>query len=274
MKHTLTFFFIAITCLMFSGCDSPTKNNNTPEPTNYDVMVLVEGGTFLMGNPDSLAPDYQTPVHEISVPAFYIGKYEVTKRSYYTLSNITPPEDVGDLDQPINCINWSDAKKYCNYRSLAEGLTPCYGPETGNKVCDFTANGYRLPTEAEWEFAARGGVRMNDLASSEKNRSSIVAPISDNPNSLGIYSMGSGSYEWCNDWYSETYYQWCYDNNVTVNPLGPDWNLDHSGEDEKVIRDVRTSFAPDSYRIFDRWGIWWGASHHYAGIRVARNSNE
>ncbi len=112
-------------------------------------MVLIPGGTFVMGGDGKDAPK-----HQVTVSPFLMDKCEVTQKEFSELTSGNPSRFKGN-DLPVECIRWKDAVNYCNARSVQEGLKPCYDPETGK--CDFSADGYRLPTEAEWEYACRAG---------------------------------------------------------------------------------------------------------------------
>lgn len=113
-------------------------------------FVYVKGGTFMMGSNNGDADE--KPIHSVTVSDFYICKYEVTQELYETVMGVNPSHcrDAGS-NAPVEEVSWYDAVKFCNKKSIQEGLTPCYSGST----CNFNANGYRLPTEAEWEYAAR-----------------------------------------------------------------------------------------------------------------------
>jgi hypothetical protein len=134
-----------------------------PEPTQTQApegMVWIPGGTFRMGSNDGFSDE--KPVHTVSVNGFWMGKYEVTNAEYGKFnpghsSGSYHGHDLSADDQPVVLVSWWDAIKYCNWRSGQEGLERCYNESTGS--CDFSKKGYRLPTEAEWEYAARGGLQ-------------------------------------------------------------------------------------------------------------------
>jgi formylglycine-generating enzyme required for sulfatase activity len=203
-------------------------------PTNF---VLVEGGTFKMGS--SNRDTEEKPVHEVTVSSFYMGIYEVTQKEWVEVMGANP-SDWKDDSFPVGRVSWQDALEYCNKRSQKEGLTPAYKNVSGQLVCDFKANGYRLPTEAEWEFAAKGGIKGNAsdglfpeeftysgssdanavawcTANSQidKGKSQTHAVGTKAANSLGIYDMSGNVSEWCWDWFG------AYTSEAQTNPEGP-----------------------------------------------------
>ncbi len=114
-------------------------------------MILIPAGRFTLGSDGGDAD--QRPAHEVELDAFLMDRYEVTQSVYGNLDPINGSHFKGP-DLPTEMVSWGKAALYCNLRSEAEGLQPCYN-ESGE--CDFEASGYRLPTEAEWEYACRAG---------------------------------------------------------------------------------------------------------------------
>ena len=188
------------------------------------VMVLIPGGEFYMGS-NSGRPD-ERPAHKVRVSSFYMDVYPVTQASYQQLMG-TNPSRVKNPKAPVERVRWTDAIRYLNARSKAEGLEPCYDLKTGK--CDFQASGYRLPTEAEWEYACRAGTRTKYFFGNSPAKLSLYAWYKSNsghktrpvgtkkPNPWGLYDMYGNVWEWCNDWYSRDYYK----HSPTVNPRGP-----------------------------------------------------
>jgi hypothetical protein len=131
---------------------APAAPPRQPGPPSR--MVLVEGGTFQMGSANGNSNE--RPVHSVMVKRFYMGQYEVTQKEWVEVMGGNPSGFKGD-NLPVENVGWNDAIEYCNQRSLKEGLIPAYRGSGDAVTCDFNASGYRLPTEAEWEYAARGG---------------------------------------------------------------------------------------------------------------------
>jgi formylglycine-generating enzyme required for sulfatase activity len=227
-------------------------------------MALIPAGAFMMGNSVPEDPDItDAPPVSVYVSAFYMAKYEVTKALWdevrtWGLANGYTDLTQGDgkaADHPVQSISWYDMVKWCNARSEKEGLTPCYTLssvtyQTGDSdavTCNWSASGYRLPTEAEWEKAARGGVSGqrfpwgDTITHSQANYSSDASYSYDvsltrtyNPiymiggspytspvgsfaaNGYGLYGMAGNVFERCWDWYLDS-----YSTNELSDPRGP-----------------------------------------------------
>jgi len=182
-------------------------------------MVLIPAGWFEMGSRNG-DPD-EAPVHRVWVDAFLMDRYEVTQEQWAKVAESSPflsadPAHFKGPSRPVEMISWDLAALYCNARSRAEGLEPCYDEEG---ACRFEANGYRLPTEAEWEYACRGASAtrysfgddprlLNRYAWYAGNSLKTTHPVGmKKPNPLGLFDMHGNVAEWCNDVYSADYYK-------------------------------------------------------------------
>ena len=211
----------------------PTPTKKPLRSVLYPEMVLVEAGSFNMGSSDGY-PD-ERPIHAVTLTrSFYIGIYAVTYGEYarYCERRVecgVDHDDSGRATHPVSFVDWYDAVAYCNWLSKKAKLSPCYVEKGKLTECDFSANGYRLPTEAEWEYAAKGGLLSRGFVYSGSNDPDEVAWYDGNsggeahpvgqmkPNELGIYDMSGNRWEWCWDWYSEDYYA----SSPAVDPTGP-----------------------------------------------------
>ena len=158
----LGLFIISVSLLLvFSSC-SDSKNDDPVVPQPGDIslnMVAITGGTFSMGNngeAESFGGEHI--VHSVTISYnFYMGQYEVTQEQYETVMGENPSL-TKNPNMPVERVSWFDAVNFCNNLSDIMGYEKCYSNSGGGVVCNFDANGYRLPTEAEWEWAARGGL--------------------------------------------------------------------------------------------------------------------
>jgi len=177
-------------------------------------MVLVQGGSFVMGSQQG---EFDESPHRVSVNSFFMDRHEVTQERYEQLMGVNPSRWKGPQN-PVEQIRWPNAIAYCNARSMADGLEPAYDLATGES--NFAASGYRLPTEAEWEYAARAGSTTeysfgDDPAELKryawfKGNSPLRRPSpvgQKEPNAWGLYDLYGNVCEWCNDRYGEEYYQ-------------------------------------------------------------------
>jgi len=209
------------------------------DPATGMEFVFVKGGCYQMGDPLIQGGPEEKPVHEVCMNDFYIGKYEVTQEQWINIMRSNPSHfsSCGD-DCPVENVSWNDVQDFISRLNKESG---------GSK--------YRLPTEAEWEYAARSGGKRErysggDVLADVAWFSDFGGDISDRrtkpvgdkrPNGLGIYDMSGNVWEWTNDWYASDYYS----NSPRNNPTGP------SSGDRRVLRggsfgvgnfDVRTSY--------------------------------
>ena len=182
-------------------------------------MVAVDGGTFQMGatNEQQNACSDERPVHSVTLGSYYIGETEVTQELWQAVMGSNPSSFTGNSQRPVECVSWNDCQTFVNkLNDLLAGQLPA-----GRR--------FRLPTEAEWEYAARGGNRSRGTQYSGSNSIDNVAWYWDNsgstthpvkgksPNELGLYDMTGNVWEWCEDYYDSDYYS-TYPCN---NPQGP-----------------------------------------------------
>ena len=171
-------------------------------------MVYLPGGEFLMGSAEG-NPD-EAPPHKVSLRGFFMDKFPVTHEMFVQVQLPDPSHWQENPKTPVERVRWRDAKQYCNERSLLEGLKPCYNEKTRDWDCDDSASGYRLPTEAEWEYAARAGSDgPYDFESPEKlrqyawfadNAQRTTHPVGQKkPNRWGLYDMYGNVSQWCED---------------------------------------------------------------------------
>lgn len=239
-------------------------------------FVRVEGGTFMMGTPGGGPSGVEAPVRSVTVSSFYMSRLLVTQREWREVMGTNPSHFAGD-NRPVESVSWFDAVEFANARSLLAGLTPAYtinGTGTNRTVTwNREANGYRLPTEAEWEFAARGGrdFFLWDLVFSGSNTAGYVAWYDRNSwrgtrevgtrssNDLWIYDMSGNVGEWVWDW------KGLYPSAAQTNPTGAP-----SGA-FRVIRGGGWGDTPESIRPTARNGGNPSNWSNAIGFRLVRS---
>lgn len=278
-----------------------------------DELVLVMGGTFSMGSTGSYSDE--RPIHSVTLGNYYIGKYEVTYSEYIEFLNDIGASSSGSLDgvelidmddggcaleyygfdfyfsnntiadnedSPVMEISWYGAINYCNWLSNKRGLNSVYTISGTSISADISQNGYRLPTEAEWEYAARGGASSQGYTYSGSNTLGDVAWYYDNScsaggndpnfgvhpvgvkqaNELQVFDMSGNVFEWCWDWYNSSY----YDNGSSMNPEGP------SSGYYRVVRGGGWSNTEDECRNSCRVFTDPGSSYDNCGFRLVRTA--
>ena len=178
-------------------------------------MIEVEGGTFTMGATEeqgSDVSDNEKPAHQVMLSPYYIGKTEVTQELWEAVMGSNPSFFSGNKNRPVENVSWDDCQVFIN------------------KLNGLTGKSFRLPTEAEWEYAARGGKKskgykysgsntIDDVAWYDTNSAGTTHPVSSKaPNELGLYDMSGNVWEWCSDWYGKSYYE----ESPEPNPIGPE----------------------------------------------------
>ena len=229
-------------------------NTNAQTTTPKPVMIAIAGGTFTMGS--NSGESNEKPIHSVTVNSFSIGKYEVTVAEYKSFCEAagrTMPEapSWGWNDKhPMVSVSFDDANAYCNWLSEA------------------TCKNYRLPTEAEWEYAARGGSRSSGYSYAGSDDLDEVGWSSDNAggqtqacgrkkaNELGLYDMSGNVWEWCNDWYGD------YISSPATNPKGP------TSGSSRVLRGGSWNYAAARCLVADRTGDTPSARFDFNGFRV------
>jgi len=295
-------------------------------PHHVPETVFIEGGDYQRGSDEIMIETYPGytaetvperlcgPAHTVTVSGFHMGKYEVTAEEYaeYCVSTgiSIPGAPFGGGKMPVVYVSWYDALKYCNWLSDYMGYDRCYS--TADNIvyaCDFTKNGYRLPTEAEWEYAARArgampGEKYSGYAGVDdideyavykgNSLSSTWLTGSKLPNALGIHDMSGNVREWCWDWnewwlwyyektytlnvLDETYYTYSSNHQPMVNPSGftpeQEWPLTYSmrgGSFNNGAETLRTALHADhAHECFDL------ATQRYVdtGFRICRTATE
>lgn len=209
-------------------------------------MIYVEGGTFAMGS--NSGDDDEKPVHNVTLDSYYIGETEITQAQWRAVMDSNPSYYKGD-NRPVEYVSWHAAQEFCK------------------KLSELTGKRYVLPTEAQWEYAARGGNQSKGYTYSGSNNVNEVAKYyssgghskvkSKKPNELGIYDMSGNVFEWCSDWYSSS-----YSSSSQTNPQGP-----NSGR-SRVLRGGCMSGYESYCRVADRYDDNPSYTGAYCGFRV------
>lgn len=205
------------------------------EPITGMEFVRVPGGCYQMGNPREDGNEDEEPAHEVCVKGFYLGKFEATQDQWERIMGDNPSFFKRGGRYPVENISWHDIQEFIRRLNRQTGLT------------------FRLPTEAEWEYAARSGGRMekwagthqesdlDDYAWTDQNSGEETHPVGEKkPNSLGLFDMSGNVWEWIADWYDPDYYK----TSPRIDPQGPNRSWDHS----RVIRGGSWISRPEHVR--------------------------
>ena len=220
-----------------------------------NMVVVLDGpdGTFSMGATSEQGKNAESderPIHKVKLSGYKIGRYEVTQREWRAVMDDNPSVHTGD-NLPVHYVSWDDCQEFIA------------------KLNEITGLRFRLPTEAEWEYAARGGRKSQGYMYAGSNTSDQVAWTSQNSlskphpvgvlqaNELGLYDMSGNVWEWCADWYAG------YNDQTLVNPHGP-----NSGE-TRVFRGGGWGFEPRGARVSYRMNGVTGGRYDFTGLRLA-----
>jgi len=264
-----------------------------------DGFVRIQGGTFTMGSPANELGrlDWEGPQRQVTISSFYMGKYEVTQKQWYEVMGITIEQlqtnfttntnDFGKGENnPVYFVSWYDVIEYCNKRSQKEGLTPAYTIDKSRKDPNNTnnrdnlkwvvtwnrnANGYRLPTEAEWEYACRAGTTTayntgasisNNTGWYEDNSGSTTHPVGQkSANAWGLYDMHGNVDELCWNWRDS------YPSGAQTDPVGA------SSGSNRVFRGGNWGDKAQDVRSASRNGATPSSKSRDMGFRVVRNGD-
>lgn len=224
-------------------------------------MVHVEGGSFMMGanDNDENANDDEKPNHVVSLSDYWIGETQVTQALWEAVMGNNPSKFKGDLSRPVECVSWNDCQVFIQELNKLTGIM------------------FRLPTEAQWEFAARGGNKGKDacclyadsyyvanVAWCKENSKGKTHPVGKlHPNQLGLYDMSGNVWEWCEDKYSEKYYK----KSPTNDPMGP--KLIIWGSANRVRRGGSWNAIAEKCRLSHRSGIHPSSTFSTCGLRLS-----
>jgi len=239
------------------------------------AMVEIPAGSFVMGSPSSEENrDSDEPQHRVEITqAFLLSSTEVTQAQYELVMGENPSKFKGD-DLPVGRVSWLAAAQFCNKLSMRDGLSLAYRISSGIVTWDVRSNGYRLPTEAEWEYACRAGAETayhtggseSDLARAgwySGNAGKEAHPVGEKtPNAWGLYDMHGNVWEWCWDWYGD------YGSGSQMDPQGA------ARGSNRVIRGGSLNFNVRNCRSADRGRYDPANVGTDLGLRVARSSRQ
>ncbi|MCL2719954.1 MAG: SUMF1/EgtB/PvdO family nonheme iron enzyme [Treponema sp.] len=258
--------------LTTAATSAPAQSENIAVvPVLADIpenMVLINGGNFLMGSRMSEwgRQSNEGIQRQVTISSFYINKYLVTQKEYQEIMGENPSVFKGD-NLPVERVSWFQAIEYCNKKSLKEGLTPVYTINGSQVSWDRNANGYRLPTEAEWEYACRAGTTtpynlgsfINDIAWYADNSGRKTNPVGlKQANAWGLFDMHGNVAEWCWDWFADY-------TTVVIDPSGP-----ASGQN-RVHRGRSWNDTAESLRSANRGYAHPQNTSSFTGFRIVRN---
>jgi formylglycine-generating enzyme required for sulfatase activity len=233
------------------------QSNQGPGASSGATLVWVPGGTFTMGDTAGGGDSDETK-HQVSLSGFYMGQTEVTQAQWQKVMGSNPSEFKNGSDaaqRPVECVTWYEAVEFCNKLSQQEGKSPAYNIDGTKVTLNQGATGYRLPTEAQWEYAAKGGAstpvqtvkyagsaNLEEIAWTSSNSGNTTHPVAEKkPNALGLYDMTGNVWEWCQDWYGN------YGTTAQSDPAGA------ASGTNRVLRGGRWSSSADIARLSNRY---------------------
>ena len=234
LNHLFSLLLLSTLLLPLGACSD--DDGDGPASNKID-MALIPAGSFVMGDQVGSGVGEERPTRTVSLSAYYIAKTEVTQKLYQEVMGENPSRGKGD-NRPVDYVTWFEALEFCNALSELHGYTKCYADIDGTPTVDMNADGYRLPTEAEWEKACKAGTTTDFYTGNGEPNLARAGWYSGNAgggtkdvgqkeaNSFGLVDMHGNVNEWCWDWYKSNYYS----EGVNNNPLGP------SGGTERVCR--------------------------------------
>ncbi|MEM6785684.1 MAG: formylglycine-generating enzyme family protein, partial [Bacteroidota bacterium] len=281
MRGILSAFALyVIACILsVAHAQEPARSLST---LVYLPMVELPGGTFVMGNTGGTEGEsHERPAHEVEVAPFAIGTFEVTQAQFEAVMGYNPSFNPGP-EHPVEQVSWYDAVRFCNALSLLDGLTPAYriDPFEGYTL-DSEANGYRLPTEAEWEYAAKAGTTTDTYASDltvQNGPSATLDTIAwyftgqvegrtrpvgqKRPNPFGVYDVIGNVFEWTGSAFLP------YPGSV----LDPSMPGSAQGAQLNVLRGGAMDAAPRSSRAAYRYRLHPSYTSYNIGFRIVRTT--
>ena len=266
MKKLCALAFLSFSALLYAQ-----QIVNIAEGQGGNELLLISGGTFTMGSGanERTRSDNEGPQRQVTISSFYIGKYPVTQAEFEDVMGINPSEFKG-ASLPVERVSWFDAVEFANRLSVKSGLTPAYTISGNTVTWNREANGYRLPTEAEWEFASRAGTvtpfysgtSMQGAGWHSGNSGGQTHPVGQlQPNAWGLYDMHGNVLEWCWDWYGD------YTAAAQTNPQGPSSGV------RRVYRGGSWRWEEHQGRSAFRFGNQPNLRLNFIGFRLARSAD-